>query len=138
MHGLLVSEYSIFGFSQPAVKTRNFISPNYLHSFSMWFFSFFFPALFLSPSFSIVVIRYKLYTMSSTQELVWIQNMYLTSSKQELVEIHNQQKLEKFIINLYLRISTILCEYYLNYIGFFVFIYSKNTSLTMICDYIYS
>ena len=46
-----------------------------------------------------IVIRHKVYVLSSTQELVWIYNMYLTSSQQELVEIHNRQKLEKLIIN---------------------------------------
>ena len=36
-----------------------------------------------------IVMRNKVYVMSSTQELVEIHSMYFTSSKQELVEIHN-------------------------------------------------
>ena len=42
------------------------------------------------------VIRYKVYTKSSTQELVWIHNMCFTSSKQELVEIHNRQSRKRY------------------------------------------
>ena len=38
-----------------------------------------------------IMIRYKVYVMSSTKELVKIHNMYFTSSKQELVEMYNRQ-----------------------------------------------